>query len=355
MLPALLRYFEDTLGIGRYWTKDGIIELADPEGKFWAKRSTDSMYSRIITRSASSKGGLEALTAKGAWLDECGMDEFGLSAWDAVQRRLSIHEGRVLGTTTLYNLGWLKTVIYDKRDVDPDIRVISFPSWLNPAFPRKEFERRRASMPLWKFLMFYEGEFSRPPGLIYNNYMDKYREQGGHLVKPFDVPVEWPRYVGIDPGAVNTAKCWLAHDVANKLYYLYRESLEGDKPTPVHAREALQLAKSKNERVISWYVGATSETQVRLDYINAGIWAQEPAVKDVESGIDRVYGLLGEHRLLIFDDCYNTRHELATYARVLDEQGNATDTIKNKEKYHNLDALRYDVIGVTEPQGVLFK
>lgn len=102
MLPEIRNVFEHLLDIGRYWSGDKILEVRDPDtGKFWARRADDPMWSRIILRSASAGGGLEAATAKGAWLDEAGQDEFPLQAWEAVIRRLAIHVGRVLITTTL--------------------------------------------------------------------------------------------------------------------------------------------------------------------------------------------------------------------------------------------------------------
>ena len=123
------------------------------------------MWGRIILRSAQSEGGLESATALTAWLDECGQDKFKLSDWEAVLRRLSLTEGRVLGTTTIYNLGWLKSQVYDRwKNGDPDFDVIQFKSIENPAFPMEEYRRAKRTPPLWKFRMFYEGESDRPAG-----------------------------------------------------------------------------------------------------------------------------------------------------------------------------------------------
>ncbi|MBU2685550.1 MAG: hypothetical protein KKF27_20105, partial [Gammaproteobacteria bacterium] len=72
MLPELRICFEQILGVGRYWSGDRIIELRDPDtGRFWAKRADDPMWGRVVLRSAQASGGLEAATAKAAWLDEC--------------------------------------------------------------------------------------------------------------------------------------------------------------------------------------------------------------------------------------------------------------------------------------------
>jgi len=101
LFPELSRVFCQLLRWGSYHATDRVIVSSD--GK-----------SRIILRSADAEGGLESATAKAAWLDECGQEKFGLDAWEAVQRRLSLNQGRALGTTTPYNTGWLKTQVYDR-------------------------------------------------------------------------------------------------------------------------------------------------------------------------------------------------------------------------------------------------
>lgn len=356
MLPEMRNVFEHTLGIGRYWRGDRVMEIANPAtGKFEANKSGDAMWGRIILRSAEAGGGLESASAKSAWLDECGQDSFTLETFEAVLRRLSLSRGRVLGTTTPYNLGWLKTRIVDKADSDPDVDVVNFSSTLNPQFSKEEYEERRQTMPAWRFKMFYDGLMGRPAGLIYEAFMAVYRQDGGHLVQRFDVPTTWARYVGVDPGGVNTAKVWLAHDASADVYYLYRESLDGGKSSKQHAQEAKRLADSRGERVVGWMVGNKGEVQVRMDWQAWGVSpVKAPDVTDVEAGIDRVIQLFKEHRMYVIDDCTLILDELSRYARVVDAAGNPTEKIKDKEKFHMLDALRYAVIGVTSPSGVLF-
>jgi hypothetical protein len=102
-------------------------------------------------------------------------------------------------------------------------------------------------------------------------------------------------------------------------------------------------------------VGQKSELQTRLDWQEAGIQnVSEPNVHEVEAGIDRVITLLKQRRLYLFDDCMGVLDEIGRYARVLDDAGEPTEKIKDKDTYHRLDALRYVVIGVSAPQGVFF-
>lgn len=337
MLPEMLNIFESHLRIGRYWAGDKIIELKDPvKDRFWAARATDRMWGRIILRSASAKGGLESATAKAAWLDEAGQDEFSQDAYEAVLRRLSLHEGRVLGTTTIYNLGWVKQQVYDPWVAgDSDYDVIQFSSVLNPVYSKREYERAERTLPSWKFKMFYKGEFSHPPGLIYDCYDDDLLK-----VKPFPIPPHWPRYVGLDPGGTNLALIWLAEDPVRKVFFAYRESLEGRMTTAEHVAKNLERAAGEN--VVMWAGGAPSEGQTRRDWTSAGIFVREPSVSEVWAGIDRVTALFKTKRLFVFENLVGLRDELGKYSRKLNKKTlEPEDEIKDKNTFHRLDALRY--------------
>ena len=330
MLPELRRVFIDLIPGWEWRAGERVITNGE---------------SRIILRSANTPEGLEAATAKAAWLDECGQDNFRLESWEASQRRLSLHQGRALGTTTPYNLGWLKTQVFDRwRAKDPDFQVVQFKSTMNPAFPVEEYERAKKVLPAWKFNMFYNGEFTRPAGMIYECFNDDL-----HKVAPFEIPAEWPRYVGVDFGAVNTALIWIAEDVKRKAYYVYRDYLQGNKTTNEHARIALEYAEK--ERVVKWAGGAKSEKQQRWDWRAAGVPLQEPVIVDVEAGIDRVIKLFKSKQLFVFDTCTGLLDEIGTYARVLDDMGQPTDKIKDKETFHRLDGLRYIIQHLDYPTG----
>jgi hypothetical protein len=302
MLPEIKHVFLNILGGWEWRAGDRIL-------------TNESGDTRVILRSANSPEGLESATAKAAWLDECGQDQFRLESWEAVQRRLSMNEGRVLGTTTPYNLGWLKSEIYDVwQDGNEDYQVIQFKSTMNPNFPPSEFDRAKDTLPLWKILMFYCGDFAR--------------------------------YVGVDFGAVNTALVWIAEDVDKGAYYVYRDTLEGELTTKEHAARAKRHAE--HERVISWAGGAKSEQQQRWDWRAEGVALQAPEVASVDAGIDRVIRLLKEKRLFVFSDCRGILDELGTYSRQLDSTGQPTEKIKDKDTFHRLDALRYNVQQFTD-------
>ena len=352
LLPEMLNVFENILKIGKYYPSARIIELINPlTGDFHAKRASDKMYGRIILRSAEAGarhggagvGGLESATAQAAWLDECGMDTFSVEAWEAVLRRLALSEGRVLGTTTIYNHGWLKTEVYDRHQRgDPNIDVIQFESLMNPAFPRDEFTRAYETLPTWKFNLLYRGQYDRPAGMVYNEF-----DSGIHIVSDFEIPNNWTHYVGIDPGAIHTALIWLGKDEQQDRFYIYSESLEGDLTTKEHVERA--KIHGNSNKVRKWVGGCKSEMQFRLDWQAEGIKVEEPRISDVEAGIDRVLSLLKERRLFVFASCRGIIDEFGRYSRKLNERGEPTEVIENKEQFHRLDALRYAVTAIDQP------
>lgn len=343
-LPEMRNVFEYILQMGRYWSGERIIELKDPAKGFWAKRADDPMWGRIILRSAASPSGLESATAKAAILDEAGQDEYTLETWEAILRRLSLYQGRVCAATTLYNLGWIKSEIYDAwKNGDNDIDVIQFASIQNPTFPQAEFERARTKMQDWRFAMFYLGQFSKPAGLIYSAFEDRM------LVDDFEIPEEWDRIIGVDFGGANTARLWLAQDPYSEIWYAYKEILEGDKSSQEYADETRQITRG-NFTVVG---GASSETQFRMDWTAAGLEVLEPPIREVESGIDRVTQLMKEDRFRVFRSLSGLRDELGSYRRKLDENGNPTEEIINKRSYHRLDALRYAASYINDAMGAI--
>jgi hypothetical protein len=347
MLPEFRNWFEHTWRLGEWQAMDKVFQFS-PDGARRMFGETTDTTTRVIFGSATNSDSLESATAKGAWLDEVGQDTFRLESWEAVLRRLSLSEGRVLGGTTIYNLGWMKQIIFDRwKAHDPDIDVIQFASVENPMFPRAEYERARRSLPAWKFTLFYEGQYSRPAGIIYSDFRDDYREQGGHKVRSFPISPSWPRSVGVDFGAVNTATIWLARDPDADIYYLFHETHGGGKTSGQHAARALATAAGTN--VLTYTGGAKSEDQPRMDWGEAGVWIQEPPVSDVEAGIDRVIALFKADRLFVFDSCAGVLDELGTYSREVDEVGETLEKIKNKEMFHRLDALRYVVASLSVP------
>lgn len=341
MLPAMRALFARHLGVAKYWAGAKVLELCDPKTlRFWASDQNEPMWGRIILRSAQSEGGLESATANAAWLDECGMDEFGLESWEAVQRRLSIRMGRVLGTTTLYNRGWLKSEVHARWAAgDPTYNVVQFASNINPAFPQEEFDRVTATMPKWKVNMFYKGEFDVPEGLIYSCF-----DSDTDTCDDFAIPADWPLWGGIDFGGVHMAAVLFAERPTDKHLFLIREYLTGGLTTAAHASGLMTWGARR------WWGGAASEDQWRREFGACGMPIVKPVIPEVEIGIDTVYEQMSEKHITVFKSCTRWLDEAGTYSRAIDAAGQVTEKIADKGTFHLMDATRY-VIGSTRKRG----
>jgi hypothetical protein len=301
------------------------------------------------------------MTAKAAWLDECGQKKFKVGSWETIwYRRLSIDRsrasqgGRVLLTTTPYTFGWLKSKIYDAWIASgrshPEIDVFQFSSTMNPAFAVDEMERAQREIPKWRYEMMFLGKFTKPAGVIYEVFDEP---PGRHKIPRFPIPLDWPRYLGLDFGGVNTAAVFLAKNPETQKLYLYREYHRGNLSAAEHTWNIRQ-GESGFEVCAG---GSRSEGQWRREFGQGGetpmghaegLQLVGPVVKgmpgiqsEVEVGINRVVAAFQNDELFIFDDLPMILDELATYSRVLDDNMEPTEDIEDKETYHILDSLRY--------------
>lgn len=329
-LPEFRKLFEDYLNLGRYIGSPSRRFEFSPRGQAAVWGHTGREYKTTVWFGyASDPDSLESATAKAACLDEAGQPSFKAESYEAIMRRLAIHRGRILITTTPYYWGWLKERFWDKRADDVDL--VHFESIMNPAFPRDEWERARREMPAWRFDMFNRARFTRPAGLIYAAF-----DTDTMTCRPFVIPPQWPRYMGLDFGGVNTAAVFVAENPDGH-FYLYREYHAGNATAAGHAAALLEDEPGEAEA----FGGAPGEQQWRDEFTAAGLRIRKPLVGDVEVGIDRVTALFTSGRLTIFDTCDRVLDELTTYSRVTDDEGNPQEAIEAKSRYHLLDALRY--------------
>jgi hypothetical protein len=360
LFPEFLRLFRTNLRYGDFTGRGSFQSrfLFDAYGCRALFGRVPDEPTQIFFGHAQDPDSLESATAKGIWLDEAGQKKFRLGSWEAVQRRGSIHQARILITTTPYTLGWLRDLVFEpwkkaqlKGQSHPYIDVIQFKSTQNPAFPVEEYERTRAIMPGWKHRMFYDGQFERPAGVIYEDF-DRER----HVVEPFPVSDSWPRHLGLDFGGVHTAGVFLAEgrrpgiDAESEppKLFIYREyPAEGIWSSMTARGHVAKLLGGEPAQVkVKAVGGAASEGQWRDEFRAGGLFVAEPPIKEVEVGIDRVIACFKRDELRIFNTCTGLIDELQSYSRGLDDLGNSTEDIEDKEEYHRLDALRYVISAV---------
>lgn len=320
MLPEFRYVFEELYNLGTFNDTKKLFTFYD--GK-----------TRVIFFSGTNPEAIEAATARAAWVDEGGQEQFRRQTWEAIERRLAVYQGRTLFTTTPYSLGWLKVQLYDRWvDGDTDIDVIQFESIENPSFPKEEFERQKGLLPSWKFDLFYRGQFSRPAGLIYDSFSSTC------IIPRFEIPPNWNCFVGHDFGLNNTAAVWYALEPTTGYLYVYRE-YHASGAADYHAAKFVNL--SKEERIIRRVGGAHHEDGYRTAYTLAGWPILEPSEKRVEAQMDTVYALHKQNRIYVFNDLHQYLDEKHTYSWELDDNYQPIEKIANKESFHLMDAERY--------------
>lgn len=289
---------------------------------------------KVFFGSADNPFSLEGVHVRAVWMDEAG--QMKREAWDVALRRVGFYKGRVLITTTPYNLGWLKTEVFDRwKAGDRDYEVVQFPSILNPAYPKEEFERAKATSPDWKFRMFYLGQFARPEGLVYQDF-----DPGKHVVKPFEIPASWRRVIGVDFGYNNpTAAVWLAIS-PDGVVYAYREYYQRNKLPEESGKEIKQLSKEDRIELVAC---DPSEPAAIERYRRLGLPARA-GYNAVKEGIEAVIALMKSNRFFVFRGLVNLLDEIENY-RWAEKQEQLKDE-PVKEYDHAVDALRYAIMAI---------
>lgn len=340
-LPEFKRLFQDLLRLGNYRSSDKVFVVSKGgEVKLFGAEQDEP--TQIFFGYAEDPESLESATAKAAWLDEAGQRKFKLGSWEAILRRLSIHEGRCLITTTPYDLGWLKQKLYDPwKAGGEDIEFIRFESIANPMFPRAEWERAKRDLPRWKFDLFYGGIFTRSAGVIYDAF-----DPDHDKIPAFKVPARWHRYMGLDFGGVNTTALFYAQEPGSPTLYLYREYKAGGRTAAQHVE-----AMTSGEKYPTLCAGGSkSEDQWREEFAAAGLGVEGPDFSDVEVGIDRVYAFHARGEIKVFDTCEGYLEEKETYRRALDDMDQPTAKIEDKSTFHFMGAERYILSKLSEPE-----
>jgi len=317
--------FCELLRWGKYAERNGTHMIVSHDG-----------HTRIIFFSATNAESIESATAKAAHLDEAGQKQFRQDTWEAVNRRLAIHQGRILITTTLYTLGWLKSEVYDRwMDGDPDIEVIQFDSITNPAYPLTEFERARATLPPWKFSMFNRGRFEIPAGLVHDSFGSE------DIVDRFPIPKEWPVYSGHDFGKANPAALFAAQNpVSGELFYFHEYLPGSGKGAHEHVDDWQKITAGYN--VIARIGGnLNSEQDSRSLYTAHGWPIIEPRQRSVAEQVLRVISMERLHKIKVFRDLRHILNEKQTFSYVLDERYQPTDEYEDEQLYHLLACERY--------------
>ena len=342
LLPEFNYVFDTAFHLGEYKDSKRCIQFHHvPGGTNGQVKVVDP--TRIIFGSATHPESLESATAKGAVLDEVGQKQFLLGSWEAVQRRLSLSQGRCLFGTTLYNSGWFVNDVYGPASRgEPGYELIQGDSIQNPVFPKEEYERARASLPAWKFAMFYQGKFIRPAGLVFDCF-----DPAIDVVDDFEIPKNWFIHTMHDFGKANPAALFTAQDPATGQFYHFREYMPRgmERSAYEHVQEWKRITAGYN--VISRYGGNwTTEDEIRQLYTTHGWPIAKPRWKEVQNQYERVYALNALHKIKVFKSLVHFIDQKTSFSYELDERYNPTDKYEDEASQHLLACERYGMSNV---------
>lgn len=156
------------------------------------------------------------------------------------------------------------------------------------------------------------GIWAAAEGTVYEDSWDRAR----NVIKRFDIPLEWPRYMSLDFGYVHPFVCkWYAEDNDGRLY-CYREIYMTKRLVEEHAKQVKQLSKwgQPGGDPLPRIIYADHDAEGRATFERHTGLITTPAHKAVSEGIQAVSARLrpagdGKPRLLYFEDALVERDQ----------------------------------------------
>lgn len=416
-IPAFRRVFEAKHGLGKY------VGGNKPSFKF-SKEGLKKLFGwtgiEVLVKFAyaSDSSNLESVTAcSGTW-DEAGQKENKEASLEAFDRRLTVARsttfgkmkewieedetrlkcfgwwieryynregpdavfGRRMFGTTPYEWNWFKTKVYDRAlKGDEGFELVSFPTWANPRNSKEKCFADKEHMPEWRWVMMYEGRYTKPAGVIYDVYTV--------VERPFIEP-DWQRAAGHDFGKLNNAGVWAVRHptrtskTGKPQWIVYSSYHKGNRTVAEHIASyiygedpAYQLDELYRRDPMKWRCGRqideesglwapvtplawggnpTSEDDSRELYTTNGYPILQPPVGGVMEGIDFLYGMLKDEEIVVCSDLNQVIYELDNYSYEIGDDGEADEAkIHRKSKWHRADCLRYLAVGIAFAAGMV--
>lgn len=307
------------------------------------KRIIQTDHGQIYLGSADNPDSMQGAAVSGYCLDEAG--QMTLLAFETAFQRVSMMQGQVLITTTPYNLGWLKTNVFEK-DGQNGIHVETWKSIDRRGFPRESYELAKKILPPWRFAMMYDAVFQRPAGLIYEAFNEQLC-----IIDRFDIPKEWLVYVGHDFGPDNPAALFYARvglEVPDRFIGKLRfgDMIAFNEYLPGQGKSLAQRCEEYKEIISGRHVairmgGSPQEEETRQGYAAHGWPIVQPRIGHVEPQIERVIGMHQLNRIYSFSDMYHYLDEKRSFSRVLDDENQPTEKIDKEPRFHLMACERY--------------
>ena len=225
------------------------------------------------------------------WADE----PIDYRKYTGLKRGLVDHNGHCWMTMTPLSQPWINDVIVSKAgDPDGQVKMFKFSIWDNCTevgghLLRSAIESFLSDLKEDELEARLHGNFLHLAGLVYK----KWRPEAPFFIKPFDIPLTWPRIQLTDPHTRKPlALMWAALSPENVIY-IYRSSFD-------RQLETVEMVSDYIKEVEGWwfnkdtgrYVSGENAEPVAIRIID---WSAEE--KDLTSGISVKFGF-AEHGLM---------------------------------------------------------
>lgn len=321
----------------------------------------------VYFRSADNPDKFEGVTVKDVWFDEAG--DAPERAWINIHGRVAIKQGQIMVTSTPYSFNWLYdlyTKLLSTGKIEKyadgtqvirtdDFTYVNYPSYRNPSFPKKSYDRAKRTLSPAEFNRRYNGLFTRPDGLVYQAY-----QEDTMVWSQYD----YAKHVQNDPLIETIAAVDWGWNDPNVILVIGITAGSPEKPgmfvvldewymPEVHVEAVGEQAKLMQKKYNIGFFYADAASPDRIAKLNSAGVSTIPVYKQagentntyIAEGISRIRSLMLEDRFRVLDHCENTRKELGLYAYQRKEVGNTMVTLdKAEDRFnHTMDCLRYAI------------
>lgn len=333
-------------------------------------RSVNGQTSNIFFRGLEEPDKLRSLNLSGFYIDEA--SQVTEAAFMLLQGRLrgpGLRKGIL--TTNPAGHDWiymwfLRQDFLVDNEIKREFKLINAPSTENKHLPPGYVETMMATWSPERIKREIYGSFDAFEGMVYHEF-----RRDAHVIKPFKIPKNWTKVMGIDHGYRNpTAVLWAAVDFDENVY-IYREFYEREWLVEEICKgkgpERGIVALTGREKISGAFIDPSVDAKRGGKGLN--IWAEyldylprhfplAKANNKKEAGIERVKNYMkldektGEPQLFIFDTCKNLIDELVQYRYKELKPAQVGKMNEKEEPYkvndHAVDALRYLIMSRPE-------
>lgn len=345
-----------------YRVADGIVRIKSRGGK----------VSNVFFRQLEEPDKLRSMNLNGFYIDEA--SQVSEAAFMLLQGRLrgpflrkGILTSNPNGHDWIYHW-FVKQDMFKSEGAKRYYKLIKAPSTENVHLPDGYVQSMMDTWSEDRIRREIFGDFDSFAGQVYPEF-----RRDVHVIKPFAIPPEWPRIVGIDHGLRNPAAwLWAAIDYDENVYFyrefyqkewLIEEICKGKAGLPgvikLMGKERIEVAVIDPSTAARRGQTGFSDFDAYLEHLPAG-FPLKLGNNDVKAGIDRVKTFLKvspvtkKPQLFIFDTCSNLIEEMSQY-RYKELLPNQVGKQSEKEgevhkvNDHAADAARYLIMSRPEP------